>query len=161
MILRLFSIFMIIVLFPISVIADEKNNLSMEDREKIQTVSLELAQCSGVYSAVAEIHEMTDAPALAQQTRETANGAEIASAWLISSMGVIKDWQNALKYAEGTASSEKLRWKAMFEKPTDPNEIISQLTDEMKKCNLLGDFQAELVQEARLWAYSHQPAKSK
>jgi hypothetical protein len=61
-----------------------------------------------------------------------------------------------LKYSKNTANSQKLGWDARFEAKEDKNEVIKELTANMKKCNELNKLQDELVQKARVWLYSDQ-----
>lgn len=134
----------------------EKPNLSKANRENVQEIGLKFASCSGIYAAVSEIHAATNSTVLAKSTEEVSNGAWLASAYLLFSTGVIPDWKKAMTYAENTASSTKLSYMASFEKP-DANKAMTELTDAMKECNLLGKLQEELVQEARLKAYAQNP----
>lgn len=118
-------------------------------------IVFKLAQCSGVYEIASELFTVTGTPDLAKSTKESSNGAVIASAWLVSRSGIIKDWQKALQYSNETAQTEKNRWAGMLEvNKHTPDQIILELTDEMDDCNTLSDIQAEAVQQARLWAYS-------
>lgn len=78
----------------------------------------------------------------------------MASAYLMFTTGIIPDWKNAMKYAENTASSEKLNRMAAFEKDTNPDKAMGELTEAMKECNKLGKLQEKLVQEARVAVYS-------
>ncbi|HEY8189094.1 MAG TPA: hypothetical protein VIF12_00300 [Micavibrio sp.] len=123
-------------------------------KENAQESALNFARCSGVYAAVSEVHAATNSPALAKTTKETSNGAWLASAYIMFSTGIIPDWKKAMTYAENTASSEKLSYMASFEKDADPNKAVGELTDAMKECNKFGELQEKLVQEARIRLYS-------
>lgn len=115
----------IVLVFSFASHADDLPSLS-EMKATVQEDALKFARCSGIYAAVSEIHAATDAPALANSTKEQSNGAWVASAYLLFSMGVIPDWKKATTYAENTASSTKLSYMASFEKP-DANKAISEL----------------------------------
>lgn len=139
------------ILSPLSCHADAPD--LTEAKETAQQMGLKLAQCSGVYAAVSEVHAATNSPTLAKNTKEKSNGAWAASAYLMFSTGIIPDWKKAMMYAENTASSTKLNYIASFEKP-DANEAIDELTDAMKECNKSLELQEKLVQEVRLKVYS-------
>lgn len=141
--------------FPFAGHAEDLPSTS-EMKATVQEDALNFARCSGIYAAVSEIHAATDAPALAKNTKEQSNGALIASAYILSSTGIIPDWKNANTYAENTASSTKLSYLASFEKQ-DANKAISELTDAMKECNKRLELQEKLIQEVRLKVYSQNP----
>lgn len=145
-------IFAAIIFAPVTNYA-ETASLS-QAKDTVKETGLKFAKCSGVYAAVSDVHAATDAPTLAKTTKETSNGAWLASAYLLFSTGIIPDWKNAMTYAENTASSEKLSYMASFEKYTDPNKALDELTNALQDCNKLGELQEKLVQEARLEAYS-------
>ena len=161
--MRLSKFLMIICVFLIGTpaIAGEKIEISQEDKHNLTTTAQKLALCSGVYDMVSEIHKLIDNPALSFSTHETANGAEIAAAYLMASIGVIPDWKYALKYAENTRNSEKMRQAALFEaagnSPEAINKAVGNLTESLEKCNVWSELQAELVQQAKLWMYANQP----
>jgi hypothetical protein len=151
-------------LFSIAAIADEKRiELSQADKDKLATTARKLALCGGVYDMASEIYKATNSPALSSNTHEIANGAGIASAFLLASTGIIPDWQNALKYAENTRNSEKTRQAALLEIAGNSKDMVDKsigdLTEATKECNILSDLQAELVQQAKLWMYANQPKK--
>lgn len=153
--LRIFIIMVIVGIILAFPFESHAGTLTLsEAKEKLQETGLKLARCSGIYSAVSDVHAATEAPNLAKTTKETSNGALIASAYLLFSSGIIPDWKNAMTYAENTASSENLSYMASFEKYTDPNKALDELTDALKDCNKLGELQEKLVQEARLSVYS-------
>jgi hypothetical protein len=122
--------------------------------QTIQATALNLARCSGVYAAVSEVHAATNAPALSKTTKETSNGAGIAATYLLLSTGLMPEWNNATTYVQNTASSQKLSYMASFEKYTDPNKALDELTNALKDCNKLSELQEKLIQEARYKAYS-------
>ena len=134
-------------------------SLREDDKENVQQIGLKFAQCSGIYEAVSEVHAVTNAPALAKSTKETSNGAWLASSYLMFTMGIIPDWKMAIEYAKNTASTVKVSYMASFEKP-DVNKSLGELTDAMKECNKLLEYQEKLVQEARLKVYSKQTPTS-
>lgn len=136
---------------------EQKNVMSQKDKDNAQVIARELAMCSGTYSAFSDFANERGLTDTAFHTDEVANGAVVASAYLASAMGVIPNFQNAMSYAESTAKGEKARWEALRE-VTANEGFITNMSQSLTRCNKLGEFQAELVQEARLFLYSSREA---
>jgi hypothetical protein len=144
-----------------SIAAEKTIQLSPEDKEKLSGVAQNLTVCAGVYDMISETYKATNNPAQSLNTHEIANGAELAGAFLLSSTGIIPDWQNALKYAQNARNSEKTRQAALLEATKNSSEemknAFDNLIESLKQCSGYGEIQTELVQKARVWIYANLP----
>ncbi len=107
--------FLLVFLLPPFAAFGEGFQISTEDKEKSYQVSGEFSVCSGAYYAMAEVLLVTGSESAAQTFKENANGAYLSGAWLLASTGVIKNWQEAMHYAEEPAKSTKYQWMAQLE----------------------------------------------
>ena len=105
-------------LVPALTSASEQPAISAEDKEMLYETAEGFADCAGAYEAMSMTMKARGHENVAISVHEFANGAQIAGAWLLYSMGAIKDWQEALTFIKERAGSETTRWAGLFEVST-------------------------------------------
>lgn len=119
------------------------------DKEWItETVNL-LSDCSGLFEFMSEIFTQSDQPATAEQMHNTANGARMAAAYLLSveratSGGDPTPIRDFYHYPEGRGEANKARLRALLEQ-----QNAKAITEEQNRCIAALPMQDELVQMIR------------
>lgn len=113
-----------------------------------ETVNL-LGDCAGYFTFIAEIFESTEQPATARQMKDTANGARMAAAYLLSMEHAAKGKPpkkigDFLAYPAGREETTLNRMRALLEQGDK-----SQLQIEQKRCVAALPMQDEIVQQMR------------
>ena len=90
---------------------------------------------------MAEILRTRGSENAAQTFKERGHGAYLAGAWSLASAGVIKDWQEAMHYAEEPAKGTKKQWMGQLElawsadtRKADMQKVVDELSDKISYC---------------------------
>lgn len=152
-------LFVFSLLFSTHAVAENKPlTLSTEDKEKVYLVAEQFADCAGVFKVSSAIFQLDEKNIYSKHLNEVANGAETASSWLLFSMGVIKNFQSAVDFSEQKSNTEMTRWLGVLEVASNKeemNRLTKQSEDKVEECKELNKFQADLVNEARRFAYEN------
>lgn len=142
---------------PILPAQTEEPSISKEDKDLVYKTVGSFSDCAGTYYAIGQILESQGSKDAAEAFQEQGNGTYLAGAWLLASLGIIKDWQEAMHYVQEPANSTKRLWMGRYELSlTDAQklQLIKNISKTAEICiSTWGEYQKKLITGLRKWMY--------
>ena len=142
----------LLLLFSLDVQAQEVNT----DNDTAKQMANDLAGCSGVYLANAEVMKSIGKGNASETFEGIARGAYLAAAYLVNGTGVILDWDNAQVWAQSIRDTQKFYWLGLMELSPSMSEngLPEEFLNALDFCVALNPIQTEIVEMMRDEVYS-------
>lgn len=151
-------IFLIIFIHIVS--AKAEDGLSSEDKNMVYDLANKYSVCGGNYYAASEYMKSVGKENAAADLNAQGNGHFMAGAWLLYKTATIPNWQNALRYAEASATTEKQHLLAILETSSNIEDNLGGIISTIRgECAAIDGFQQQLVAEMRKFMYENASKK--